>query len=403
MKNIILIVFISIMACSSPGHKKDRTKSRGMALKPGVVYDSLKCKNDPTIGYSLYLPKEYVGSGKSFPVIFFFDAHKRGTLPVKKYKDLADRYGIIFVGSNSSENGQQHSLSAGIVSFTINDVKKRFNIDEMNIYTAGFSGGARVAVRAALSGGYLISGVIGCAAGLPNVQNFAGMNFRWVGVVGNKDFNYLELVHVNHQLKTFGFDSHLLVFDGKHKWPPVEVFDEALNILFGGKTGEFVDDPVLRKLENKEFTERQSLANAIQSKDKGMSWWNEKISSIENSSHKASSEAERLMNARLLSFMSMVSFMYANSAIQQNQPEAAKKYLAIYEKVDPENPDVYFLKAEYFILTGKTKKALEMLERSADFGYADTEKLLSDKFFTTVKNTSEFKSVTTKVIKNIEK
>ncbi len=156
-------------------------------------------------------------------------------------------------------------------------------------------------------------------------------------------------------------------------------------------------------MENKEFTERQSLANAIQSKDKGMSWWNEKISSIENSSHKASSEAERLMNARLLSFMSMVSFMYANSAIQQNQPEAAKKYLAIYEKVDPENPDVYFLKAEYFILTGKTKKALEMLERSADFGYADTEKLLSDKFFTTVKNTSEFKSVTTKVIKNIEK
>jgi len=398
MKNIIFIVFISFMACSSPGQKKDRTKSRGMELKPGVVYDSLKCKNDPAIGYSLYLPKEYVGSEKSSPVIFFFDAHKRGTLPLKKYKDLADRYGVIFVGSNSSENGQQHSLSSRIVSSTINDVKKRFNIDEMNIYTAGFSGGARVAVRAALSGDHLISGVIGCAAGFPNVQSLTGMNFRWVGVVGNKDFNYLELVNVNRQLKASGHDSHLLVYEGKHEWPPVEVFDKALDILFGGKTDEFTDDPAIRRLENEEFKERQFLADAIQSKD--LTWWNEKIRALENSSQKAPAEAERLMNARLLSFMSMVSFMYANSAIKQDQREAAKKYLAIYEKVDPENPDVYFLKAEYFIQLKKPDEAMQMLKKSAGLGYANYENLMNNSLLNQLHDNPDFKDISKKVFNN---
>ena len=401
MKYLFLIIFVVLASCSDRVKSKQRAKHTCSTLSAGDIRKNIKCLSDTSVSYTLYLPKGHKAGVSLSPVLFFFDAHQRGVLPVKKYKELADRYGIIFVGSNSSENGQQPGLSKKIVRTTINDVKNRLNVDKKNILVAGFSGGARVAVSAALTGAFGIRGVIGCAAGFPNVQSLAGMNFRWVGVVGNRDFNYLELVNVNRQLKSSGFDSHLLVFDGKHEWPPVEVVDESLEILFGGKAREFVEDPASRQWENKEIEGRQFLANAMKSKD--LSWWNEKIATLENSSRQAASESERLMNARLLSFMSMVSFMYANSAIQQNRPEAAKKYLTIYEKVDSENPDVYFLRAEYSMLTGNDKEALTMLEKSAQLGYADREKLLTDRFFTNLKRKAPFKNIIEKVTENKEK
>jgi hypothetical protein len=321
-------------------------------------------------------------------------------LPVKRYKDMADRYGIILAGSNSSQNRQKGELTSKIVNAAIGDVKKRFNVDESKIFTSGFSGGARVAVLAALSGRYGIRGVIGCAAGFPNVQSLAGMNFTWVGVVGDRDFNYLELVNVNRQLEAAGFDSHLLVFDGKHDWPPVETFDDALNILFSGKALEFADTPESRKWEEAEMKQRQILADAMQSQS--AEWWNKTTDAIVAKTKSSVPEQERLMNERLLSFLSIVSFMNARNALSRNKIENAKKYLSVYEKVDPQNPDVYFLKAEYYMLQKKPEQALAMLKRSAELGYSNYENITENSHFISLHTNPSFKKLADKVRQNIE-
>ena len=395
MKNIIFTLLLSLLACSQPSTHKTTSVKSGEALQPGVVHENIKCKKDTSIGYSVYLPKNYNSTTKELPAIFFFDAHKRGVLPVKKYKELADKYGIILAGSNSSLNGQKGEMTNRIVNTTIKDVLGRFRLDKGRIYSAGFSGGARVAVLAAMLGNFGIRGVIGCAAGFPDVHNPANMDFTWVGVVGDRDFNFLELVNLNRNLKTSGYRSHLLVFDGKHEWPPEETFDSALNILFGSTTAEYYDDPALRPLEKKEIGQRQFLAGALASKD--LSWWNAEIAKLQKGTKNSGTEAERLMNARLLSFMSMVSFMYANSAIEQRQKEQASKLLIVYQKVDPENPDVYFLKAEYEILNNNPEKALDMLQKAADLGYADREKLMGSRFFSQLHQNARFKSVLKKI------
>ncbi|NPA35378.1 MAG: hypothetical protein GXO47_00860 [Chlorobi bacterium] len=394
-----LIPWLIVTSCN---HETDNNKATDTntkdTLKAGIIYEMVTCKRDTSLNYSLYIPVNNKSSQKPSSVIFFFDAHKRGLLPVKKYKNLADRYGIILAGSNNSENGNNIRNTQLIVNNFIKDVKKRFMTDNPDIIASGFSGGARVAVMAAISGQYGIKGVIGCAAGFPEIRKPANLNFTWTGVVGNQDFNFLEMANLNRQLKAAGFNSHLIVFDGEHEWPPVEAFDDALNIQFGGNSEEFHDNRNTQQAERVELQQQQILAGSFQAKD--ISWWNSTISSLKKKKDKATDEVTRLMSARLLNYLSMISFIYANNALEQENPELAKKYLEIYEKADPDNPDVYFFKAEYFMLTGKKNKAISMLKKSADAGFYDIDRLTENRYFKNIKDEPDFKKAEEKIISN---
>src|ERR1700735_1842902 len=83
------------------------------AAGPGQVIDSVICKADPTQSYALYVPAK--GQKEALPIIYFFDPHADGALPVKKYKALADAYGFILAGSNNSKNGNDWSVTVNIL------------------------------------------------------------------------------------------------------------------------------------------------------------------------------------------------------------------------------------------------------------------------------------------------
>ena len=78
---------------------------------------------------------------KKFPCIYFFDAHARGSLPVRTYKDLAEKYGFVLIGSNISKNGTEWQVTNDGVKVLMEDTRSRINIDPKRIYTSGFSGG----------------------------------------------------------------------------------------------------------------------------------------------------------------------------------------------------------------------------------------------------------------------
>ena len=79
----------------------------GADLKPfkkGIVIDSVICADDSSQIYAVYLPAHY-DTNKKWPVIYFFDPHGVGNLPVLIYKDLAEKYGFILAGTYNSKNG----------------------------------------------------------------------------------------------------------------------------------------------------------------------------------------------------------------------------------------------------------------------------------------------------------
>src|SRR5207249_4941476 len=110
----------------------------------GRIIDEVKCAADASQSYALYLPANY-SPQRSWPVIFAFDPRARGRTPVERYQAAAEIYGYIMAGSNNSRNGSW-AVSMAAAQAMAADVTGRFNADSRRIYTAGMSGGARVAM-----------------------------------------------------------------------------------------------------------------------------------------------------------------------------------------------------------------------------------------------------------------
>ncbi|MBA2705863.1 MAG: hypothetical protein H0U60_18660 [Blastocatellia bacterium] len=194
-------------------------------LPRGKIVESVNCKADPQQTYALYLPSGYTPD-KKWPILYAFDPGARGKLPVTLFKDAAEKFGYIVVGSNNSQNGVQ---VAGVVQTLWEDTHAQFKIDDRRVYTTGFSGGARVAAAIALGYSGAIAGVIVCSAGFPgNEAPAAGLPFGVFATTGTEDFNFPEVQQLKRKLDAVGVRNHLEVFAGGHDWPPADLCRQAI-------------------------------------------------------------------------------------------------------------------------------------------------------------------------------
>ena len=99
------------------------------------------------------------------------------------------------------------------------------------------------------------------------------------------------------------------------------------------------------------------------------------------------------MYNRVLSFLSISAYMNSTNAIKSNNNKDVEKYLTIYELVDPENSDVYYLKAEYYAKKDNVKKAVLNLQQAVDLGFDDFKRINNDNSFNAVKNSTDFKKI----------
>jgi len=460
------IVLFSIVSCQNT-QKKNNTKERTAladtaTFQPGTVYDSVHCFRYPEASYVLYLPKEY-NSLKKFPVIFFFDAHARGWLPVKKYKALADSFGFILVASNDSKNGQSSQIRNRIIYHFMQDVEQRFAIDPARIYTGGFSGGARIAAGIGLSNKN-IAGVIGCAAGFPRLNHITNTHLAYVGIVGNTDFNYLEMKQLNNELTAAHWSHYLLIFNGHHQWPPLQTMQTAFDFLqtnamrrqlipvdkqlithlqkhleqkrkqaiqnqnpllqrqidwqlvaflnglipVGSYKKEIEELQQNSKLKRQEQQEtllkqeeqkwQQTYARALESKDAG--WWRNTLAQLSERQRKAKTPPGKLMVRRLYNYLSLMAYLYTDGSLKNDQTAAAGKFLMIYEKADPTNPEVYFLKAQLYAMTGNRKAIIPSLQKAADNGFKDTKRMEKNARFSGLHQTDSFRKILLQVEEN---
>jgi hypothetical protein len=404
MKNILSflagIVLLTVMPGCGPGN--NRTTGKPSAVTPaekGKIIASVACRKDYSVSYALYLPKIYTAARK-FPVIIAFDPHASGALPLEKYKDLADKYGFILMGSNDSKNGQDMNTSMVITDALLGETRGRYSIDTARIYVMGFSGGARVACIIGLFQGG-VAGIIGCGAGFPATNQPVQFKPDYISFAGNADFNMNELINLDKQLDEAKFTHASILFNGKHAWPPAEVMENAFvwtefcsmrrslipkndslildfirlqNIIIGNdkKSGDAVAEhdhlinlirftdgltstdefkKTLAEIEkSSQYKAREKQLEQLTGKEmkeqqslnetffsKDIDWWKRKIAAYDLRITKGKDSSDVRMCKRLKSYLSLISYMNYTRVLSSNDTVAAIHAMAIYEIVDPEN------------------------------------------------------------------
>jgi len=198
-------------------------------LPAGQVIAKVACLAEPAESYALYLPSGYTPE-RAWPVIFAFAPAARGHLPVERFREGAERFGYIVMGSNTSRNFDPQSGLKSITAMWA-DAQSRFRLWPGRAYTAGFSGGARIASALAIRSPDF-AGVIACGATFEtNTAPQSGRPGAFFGTAGDTDMNFLEMMETPPVLTRLGIPHRVEIFAGTHEWAPAEVFVHALGWL----------------------------------------------------------------------------------------------------------------------------------------------------------------------------
>lgn len=433
-------------------------------LKQGVVIDSVYCADDSSQIYAVYLPTKY-DTLKKWPIIYFFDPHGVGNLPLLLYKDLAEKYGFILAGTYNSQNGMQWENSEMAAKAFMKDTRMRLSLDDSRLYTCGFSGGAIVASMVAINDGG-IAGVITCGGSMPTDRQ-PKQPFSYISFVGDKDFHYVSVKQLDGLLDSTSLSHQLIVFNGKHQWPAANTAEQAfqwldadamrmktipkndsiiksiqgqflkeaaewhkkgnmvqeyyaykklLNFLHGvADVGGYADKT--KQLENSEvvkkyFTDEQTLEVQESQKldefrahlsqmDQG--WWDGKISAMKKLAAKDPESPAALQAQRILSYLSLVMYMQASGEFKNRNYPAASYFVGLYALVDPENPEHSYLGACLDMANHDSANALQMLQEAVKLGFSDSRRLQEDSNFVSLHDAPEYKKLLKEIASMPEK
>jgi dienelactone hydrolase len=224
---VVSLTALALMVCPAA---RAQTPSIPVAtpIPTGQVIGRVPCAGDLAQNYALYLPSTY-SPLKAWPIIYAFDPGARGEVPVKLYKQTAEKYGYIIAASNNSRNFQGNAASQAAQAVW-DDTHARLRLDAHRIYTMGFSGGARVATMLALRcAACAVAGVIAHGGSYPESLPASEKDrFAYLAFVGNKDFNWPELMELRRKKEQWGAPFRLVVFEGEHQWAAPAVFDAGI-------------------------------------------------------------------------------------------------------------------------------------------------------------------------------
>jgi pimeloyl-ACP methyl ester carboxylesterase len=411
---------------------------------PGKIIERVVCRADSSQSYALYIP--LLGRGASgggtgdaapLPILYFFDSHGSGALPLRKYRALAEAYGFILVGSNNSRNGNDWSATEAIWGRLFDDTQKRLRIMASRVYTCGFSGGAKVASYLAIQHS-VIKGVIANGAALPDGVSAGDFAFSFTAIAGEGDMNMTELVAVTNGFDRTRTRHRILFFDGKHEWAPEATMrtafeglqfdamrtrliprdDKAVTAyiagskrrldadkqagllikahqecvlsveLLDGLTGEagwFGAQAAAIEKDPRYLQQQQGQANilALEEKTKtgymqqfqqgDISYWTTTIDDLRNRA--AEKTAQRAMYQRLLAYLSLAFYSISNQLINAGQNDQARHFVELYKVADPANSEAWYFSAVLRARAGDGHGAGADLLKAAGYGFNDEARL----------------------------
>jgi hypothetical protein len=413
--SILLMIFTS--ACGGRSQQEHSNTASNKKSAPAVTHfvrDSFPsgkvlqhviCRADSGQSYALYIPTS--GNAVPLPVVYFFDPHGDGALPLEKYKDLAEKYNFLFVGSNNSKNGNDLAMADSIWNILSQDVTSRLDINTNRIYVCGFSGGAKVASYLALEHNS-IKGVIANGAGLSEMLAGGNLPFSFTAIAGEGDMNMTDLVAIDVALDKTTTRHRIIFFDGIHEWAP----ERVMNIAFEGLqfdamfnkiipvNNQLIDEYLAesnKRIEHylvaknyisaieecrlaanlltgittqvnqilaqeasieknpayqAQLQERQKLL-ATEERIKNifnqefqagdMNYWKKTIHEVQEKAKEKSDEGA--MYQRLQAYLSLAFYTISNQLISGNRDEDAAYFVDLYKMADPTNSEAWYFSA----------------------------------------------------------
>ncbi|MBK9794392.1 MAG: hypothetical protein IPP60_15185 [Sphingobacteriales bacterium] len=403
--------------------------SQQQKIERGIVYNDFTLKNDTSLSYAIYVP---VNSERKDSLVFiFFDPHGNGELPVNMYKNLADKYGITLIGNNNSANGIDFNTISSNFSALLNELKSSYSIAEKNIALWGFSGGS----KAAIYNTSLNNNIAYCIYG-GSVMNVQNKNTELLGFNGKQDMNYTDLLTFASQQQNN--PKHFqIAFNGKHAWPDTTTAEDAFrwlilkkmqkieipaNKIFAAKCFAYYKKKTDKLIQSNQLTDAYQTCNKsihflqtltatnyfTKQKDSisGKPLFKKQAQELQATFVKESQlktqyqtnffskdtlywkkEIEQLWTSgktdptgiynRLLGFLSLAGYSYANQAFQSNDIKALEQILFIYQHSDPANPEQAYMRAKLYVLKNDKEKAKTALEESIKMGI-DKNRITND-------------------------
>lgn len=262
--NRVALAFLVFLLSSVGGARQ--TGIAAQDYPRGQIIDNVVCAADATQSYALYLPTTFTPA-RTWSLIIAFHPGARGRAMVEKFQAGAEQYGYLVAGSNTSRNGSMQASIASVQAMSA-DLGTRFPIDPARLYTAGMSGGARVAMEVALASGK-VAGVIASSASYPDAEPRKSVPFAVFGTAGTEDFNNLEMHRMDEALTT---PHRLAIFDGGHSLPPNDISLQAIEWLElqAMKSNRRTRDA---SLIDRLFAIRQKAASELKDpKDQALAW-----------------------------------------------------------------------------------------------------------------------------------
>ncbi|MGB5691272.1 MAG: alpha/beta hydrolase [Flavobacteriaceae bacterium] len=239
-------------------------QAQDFTLKKGVITDSIQVSKDES--FAIYLPKNFE-LNKNWPMVLVCDMQGRGKQAVSMFVNAAEDQGYVLVGSNAIHDSISISNNVLIANRLLKSVDALISLEKARVYTAGFSSGGRFAslLPSFIKG---FRGVISLGATIPNYELLSSKNvFHFIGVVGNEDFSYPDMLKARTTLKRLKFPNQLWVFNGGHQWPEPRYIEKALSaitLLAMSKGGTPKDTAFVKSGYQKDLNDLQDL---IQAKD----------------------------------------------------------------------------------------------------------------------------------------
>ena len=372
------------------------------------------------LSYSYYLPSD---STNIKAIIIIMDPHGKPNIVMDSMHHIADNNQIALLGLSEIKNGiSNHQL---IIERDLKDFTTEKNIIQPKIYLLGFSGAARMAVLYAQRN--RIDGLMICGAGM---RRQSQLPFPTVLMAGMGDFNFMEQFYGPNNPKIFQKSIIALHYRGKHAWPPIEIMNEAIEFIlargtassdaiaqkFQNKSKEYLEQKeyylsfksmeVAYKLSSAEYQETRKndlikLSNKYSIKTyfsrlelymegeqkryqmlnasldvQDLIWWNNQINFMENKTKGKRNLLEADSYSRTMAYLGILMYSRLNAGIAgRGQYALIPKYLEIYQRIEPQNPDLYFFKAVYAYTQSQEADALNFLRKAKDLGFTDDDKI----------------------------
>ncbi|MEA2559142.1 MAG: hypothetical protein QOH06_646 [Acidobacteriota bacterium] len=198
---------------------------------PRGRFEKVVIQADPSQSYVLYLPTAY-RPDRQWPILYVLDARSNGLEAGQRFLAGAERYGFIVASSNNSASDGPTEPNVVAMRAMWADTHYRLAVDPRRVYVAGFSGTVRFACQRALAAPGTIEGIVAAGAAFPfETKPTKDTSFLYYGTVGDRDFNYYEVLDLADQMTGLGLPHRIEVYAAPHQWMPEELATRALGWL----------------------------------------------------------------------------------------------------------------------------------------------------------------------------